>query len=77
VGPDTAGHVNQYGADCFGDYSWCSEQWSPEPKNAIFPDRINDCEVYDFASGACGASTGLTYTLTIKIAATRALACGF
>ncbi len=77
VGPDTAGHVNTFGNDCFGDYSWCSEQWSPEPQNAIFPDRINDCEVYDMASGACGSSTGLTYTLSIKIAATRLVACGF
>lgn len=77
VGPDTTGHVNQYGADCFGDYTWCSEQFNFEPKNAIFPDRINDCEVYDFASGACGSSTGLTYSLTIKIAGTRLVACGF
>jgi len=72
VGPDTTGHPNSYAVDCFGDYTWCSEQFSPEPKNAIFPDRTNDCEVYDFATGACGG-----YQLTIRIAATRAVACGF
>ncbi|HET9300385.1 MAG TPA: hypothetical protein VFO11_10600, partial [Candidatus Polarisedimenticolaceae bacterium] len=77
VGPDTTGHTNSFGNDCFGDYSWCSEQWSPEPQNAIFPDRTNDCEIYDMASGACGASTGETYQLTIRIAGTRAVACGF
>ena len=77
MGPDTTGHVNDFGNACFGDYSWCSEQWSPEPQNAIFPDRTNDCEIYDMASGACGASTGETYQLAIRIAGTRAVACGF
>ena len=77
TGPDTTGHLNQFGNDCFGPYSWCSEQFSPEPQNSIFPDRINDCEAYDLATGACGASVGGTWRLTIKIASARLTACGF
>jgi hypothetical protein len=80
VGPETAAHANTFGNDCFGNYSWCSEQWTTpvsEPQNAIFPDRTNDCEIYDMAVGACGASTGGTFQLTIRIAGTRAVACGF
>lgn len=76
-GPDTAAHVNTFGNDCFGDFSWCSEQFPTEPQNAIFPNRTNDCEAYDLATGACRNTTGGTWTLTIKIGATRLLACGF
>jgi hypothetical protein len=76
-GPDTTGHLNTFGDDCFGLYSWCSEQFSPEPKNCIFPNRTNDCEAYDLATGACGASIGGTWQLTIRIAASRFAACGF
>jgi len=74
---DNTGHPNTYGDDCFGPYSWCSEQFVFEPQNSIFPNRINDCEAYDLATGACGASTGETWLLTIRIASTRHLACGF
>jgi hypothetical protein len=74
TGPDTAAHENTFGNDCFGDYSWCSEQFSPEPQNAIFPNRTNDCEIYDMATGGC---QGGAWVLTIKVASTRAVACGF
>ena len=78
VGPDTSPHLNTYGDNAFGPYSWCSEQFSPEPQNCIFPDRTNDCEAYDLATGACGASLGTgTWSLTIKVASTRLRACGF
>jgi hypothetical protein len=76
-GPDTAGHLNTFGNDCFGDYSWCSEQFPTEPQNSIFPDRTNDCEIYDLATGFCSLSTGTSWQLTIRIASTRLLACGF
>jgi len=77
VGPTTTGNLNTYGDQCFGFYTWCSEQFSTEPQNCLFPNRTNNCEVYDNASGACGASIGGTWRLTIKIASTRFLACGF
>ena len=76
-GPDTASHQNDFGDNCFGTYTWCSEQFPTEPKNSIFPDRTNDCESYDFATGFCGLSTGTTWQVTIRIAPTRLLACGF
>lgn len=76
-GPDTAAHQNDFGDNCFGTYTWCSEQFPTEPKNSLFPDRTNDCESYDLATGFCGISTGATWVVTIKIAPTRLLACGF
>ncbi|HKY33491.1 MAG TPA: hypothetical protein VJV23_13235 [Candidatus Polarisedimenticolia bacterium] len=76
-GPLTAPLANTFGDDCFGPYSWCSEQFSPEPQNAIFPDRVNDCEAYDLATGACGSTTGETWRLTIRVASSRQAACGF
>jgi hypothetical protein len=76
-GPDTTAHQNDFGDNCFGTYTWCSEQFPTEPKNSIFPDRTNDCESYDLTTGFCGISTGATWQLTIRIAPTRLLACGF
>ena len=72
-GPDTTGHLNTFGNECFGDYTWCSEQFPTEPQNAIFPNRTNDCESYDLATGLCGGG----WQVTIRIAPTRLLACGF
>ena len=76
-GPDTAAHDNDFGDNCFGTYTWCSEQFPTEPKNALFPDRTNDCEAYDLATGDCGIVLGSSWQVTIRIAPTRLLACGF
>ncbi len=78
-GPIVTGQLNEYGLDAgFSEYVWCSEQFTFEPKNCIFPHQTNNCEVYDLASGACGASSDTeTWQLTIRIASTRLLACGF
>jgi len=78
-GPILTGQLNQFGTDAgFSEYVWCSEQFTFEPQNCIFPHQINDCETYDQAIGACGgASGGTAWQLTIRIASTRQLACGF
>jgi len=76
-GPDTSAHDNTFGDNCFGSYTWCSEQFPTEPKNAVFPDRTNDCEAYDFATGFCGVVSGSGWQVTIRIAPTRLAACGF
>jgi len=71
-------HTNEYGDDSFGAFSWCSEQFGTEPRNCIFPNRTNDCEIYDLTTGACRTSSGTgTWQLTIRTAATRLRTCGF
>ena len=77
-GPLVTGQLNQYGSDTgFSEYVWCSEQFTFEPQNCIFPHQVNDCEAYDQAIGSCGAQGGETWQLTIRIASTRLVACGF
>ena len=77
-GPIVTGQLNEYGTDAgFPEYVWCSEQFTFEPRNCIFPHQTNNCEAYDLASGACGASVDETWELTIRIASTRQGACGF
>jgi hypothetical protein len=79
-GPFTAALVNEFGNDSFGgDGAWCSEQFTDGtgPQNCLFPDRTNDCEAYDLATGACAVGSGLSWTVTIRIAPTRLAACGF
>jgi hypothetical protein len=75
---ESSAHTNEFGNDSFGNYTWCSEQFPTEPRNCIFPDRTNDCEIYDLTTGECrtGSGTG-TWQLTIRTATTRLRACGF
>ncbi len=78
AGPFNTSLANDFGNNAFGEYSWCSEQFPNEPQNCLFPDRVNDCEAYDLATGACAASAGThSWTVTIRIAPTRLAACGF
>ncbi len=76
-GPFTTPLVNEYGDFSFGEGTWCSEQFATEPRNCLFPNRTNDCEAYDNATGACANAAGLPWTVTIRIAPTRLAACGF
>ena len=69
--------LNEYGDNSFGTGSWCSEQFPTGPRNCLFPDRVNDCEAYDLATGACATSLGQPWTVLIRIAPTRFAACGF
>jgi hypothetical protein len=75
--PWTSPLWNHYGDDAFGEGSWCSEQFPFEPQNCLFPNRTNDCEAYDQATGACAEAVGLPWTVTIRIGPTRSSACGF
>jgi hypothetical protein len=78
TGPDFGGYANSFGADCFGPYSWCSEQFPFEPANCVVPDRVDFCEAVDTAFGFdCNVSTGLPWTVTIRTASSRQVACGF
>ncbi|HKQ63302.1 MAG TPA: hypothetical protein VJS92_18580 [Candidatus Polarisedimenticolaceae bacterium] len=76
-GPSATSLVNDFGDNCFGPYSWCSEQFAGEPQNCLFPDRLEDCEAYDQFTGACAEAAGLPWTVTIRIAPSRLAACGF
>ena len=71
-GPDSTGYTNAFGFFCFGDYSWCPEQWLATEPAGVGPMALDPCELFDSMSCSDG-----TWVLTLRIGVDRLSACGF
>jgi hypothetical protein len=76
TGPDAGSYANRFGSDCTQKDSWCPEDSLGGLRIAVDPrEGNNTCEAQDFDEpGFCGDGT---WQLTIRIAPTRLVACGF
>jgi hypothetical protein len=77
-GPDNSPLANDYGFNCFEDFSWCVE---PELAAvlgqdfpAVRPGDSQGCESYESLFFGCGDSF---WQMTIKVGRDRLSACGF